>query len=131
MVEILDMEVVDMAVEVMMETIGMVIKVGDMITEGSLKMRELQQKNFLIIPEGKLDLEVEEGLFHRQKREEHHMMEVEQVEEQALILVEVSSITWLMEMSSKLVKTVKKMMTIQIWSQRMKDTKIWILVWLK
>ena len=85
------------------------------------KMIDLPLKNYMIIKENSLDLEGEEDLFLHQKKEDSLMVIKERMEEQDLIPVNQSLLTWLMDKIKKMRMENKTMMKKSI---KMKDIKI-------
>ena len=85
------------------------------------KMIDLPLKNYMIIKENSLDLEGEEDLFLHQKKEDSLMVIKERMEEQDLIQVNQSLLTWLMDKIKKMRMENKSMMKKSI---KMKDIKI-------
>ncbi len=85
------------------------------------KMIDLPLKNYMIIKVNSLDLEGEEDLFLHQKKEDSLMVIKERMEEQDLIPVNQSLLTWLMDKIKKMRMENKTMMKKSI---KMKDIKI-------
>ncbi len=69
------------------------LKNGMAKTKKIQKMIDLPLKNYMIIKVNSLDLEEEEDLFHPQKKEDS-LMEIKEMEEQDLILENLSLIIW-------------------------------------
>ena len=69
------------------------LKNGLAKTKKIQKMIDLPLKNYMIIKVNSLDLGEEEDLFHHQKKEDS-LMEIKEMEEQDLILENLSLIIW-------------------------------------
>ena len=80
------------------------------------KMIDLPLKNYMIIKVNSLDLEGEEDLFLHQKKEDSLMVIKERMEEQDLIPVNQSLLTWLMDKIKKMRMENKTMMKKSIFS---------------